>query len=70
MEKSEIIKTSEGRAKRLFVYLTVDWQGEEKRVLVNLNDRSEMKYLLLLGRNWLERDFGRRRPALRPADRE
>lgn len=57
VEKTETIHTSEGRAKRLFVYLTVGWQGEAKRVLVNLNDRSAMKYRLLLGRNWLERDF-------------
>lgn len=57
VEKSETIKTSEGRAERLFVYLTVGWQGEAKRVLVNLNDRSAMKYRLLLGRNWLESDF-------------
>ena len=55
--KTETIRTSEGRAERLFVYLTVDWQGDAKRVLVNLNDRSEMKYRLLLGRNWLESDF-------------
>jgi hypothetical protein len=26
-------------------------------VLVNLNDRSAMKYRLLLGRNWLENDY-------------
>lgn len=57
VEKTEVIKTSEGRAERLFVYLTVAWQGESKRVLVNLNDRSTMKYRLLLGRNWLESDF-------------
>jgi hypothetical protein len=57
VEKTETIKTSEGREERLFVYLTVGWQGETKRVLVNLNDRGAMKYRLLLGRNWLERDF-------------
>jgi hypothetical protein len=57
VEKTELIRTSEGREQRLFVYLTVGWQGEEKRVLVNLNDRSAMKYRLLLGRNWLENDY-------------
>jgi hypothetical protein len=57
VEKTEAIRTSEGKDERLFVYLTVGWQGEEKRVLVNLNDRSAMKYRLLLGRNWLENDF-------------
>jgi hypothetical protein len=57
VEKTETIRTSEGRAERLFVYLTVGWQGEKKRVLVNLNDRSTMKYPLLVGRNWLESDF-------------
>jgi hypothetical protein len=25
--------------------------------MVNLNDRSAMKYRLLLGRNWLENDY-------------
>jgi hypothetical protein len=57
VEKTEVIRTSEGREERLFVFLTVSWQGEEKRVLVNLNDRSAMKYRLLLGRNWLENDY-------------
>ncbi|HXV19717.1 MAG TPA: RimK/LysX family protein [Desulfuromonadales bacterium] len=57
VEKTENIRTSEGKEERLFVNLTVGWQGEEKQVLVNLNDRSAMKYRLLLGRNWLENDF-------------
>lgn len=57
VEKTASIRTSEGREERLFVYLTVGRQGEEKRVLVNLNDRSAMKYRLLLGRNWLENDY-------------
>jgi hypothetical protein len=57
VEKTEVIRTSEGKEERLFVYLTVGWQGGEKRVLVNLNDRSAMKYRLLLGRNWLENDY-------------
>jgi hypothetical protein len=57
VEKAEAVRTSEGSEERLFVYLTVGWQGVEKRVLVNLNDRSAMKYRLLLGRNWLENDY-------------
>jgi hypothetical protein len=57
VEKTENIRTSEGREERLFVYLTVGWQGEEKQVMVNLNDRSAMKYRLLLGRDWLENDY-------------
>lgn len=57
VEKIESVRTSEGKEERLCVYLTVGWQGEEKRVLVNLNDRSAMTYRLLLGRNWLENDY-------------
>jgi hypothetical protein len=57
VEKTSAIRTSEGREVLLYVYLTISRQGVEKRVLVNLNDRSAMKFGLLLGRNWLESDF-------------
>jgi len=59
---TEIIKvskhrTSEGSDRRYKVYLFLHCQGIRKRILVSLNDRSKMKYKLLLGRNWLKNDF-------------
>ena len=37
--------------------LTLKWKDFEKEVLVTLNDRTEMKFPLLVGRNYLQRDF-------------
>lgn len=51
------IKTSEGVETRYKVALTITWQQISKKMLVNLNDRSNMQYGLLLGRNWLHDDF-------------
>lgn len=51
------VKTSEGKETRYNVILTITWKKISKRMLVNLNDRSNMKYGLLLGRNWLRNDF-------------
>ena len=56
LEKVKSVRTSEGM-EALYVYLTVGWQETEKRMLVNLNDRTAMQHRLLLGRNWLENDF-------------
>jgi hypothetical protein len=39
------------------VRLTLSCQGIEKDTLVSLNDRSEMQYPLLLGRDFLSDDF-------------
>jgi hypothetical protein len=39
------------------VPLKLRWQDVEKKVLVTLNDRNNMKYPILLGRNFLRGDF-------------
>ncbi|MBX3435373.1 MAG: RimK/LysX family protein [Pirellulales bacterium] len=51
------VKTSVGEEPRYKVYMTLRCQGVEKRVLVSLNDRSQMQYPLLIGRNFLAGDF-------------
>ncbi|MEQ8838573.1 MAG: RimK/LysX family protein [Lacipirellulaceae bacterium] len=52
-----VIKTSEREETRYKVPVTLVCNGVKKRVLVSLNDRSHMKYPMLLGRNYLEGDF-------------
>ena len=47
------IQTSEGAETRYLVPLKIDHQGQENQVLVTLNDRSHMRYPMLLGRNFL-----------------
>jgi len=51
------IKTSEGSELRYKILLTLKWKNSKKTVLVSLNDREKMEYGLLLGRNWLHKDF-------------
>ena len=51
------VKTSEKAEKRYKVPLLITWNDTRKTILVTLNDRTEMKYRLLLGRNWLQGDF-------------
>lgn len=51
--KESFVKNAESREKRYFVDLTISYKGLTKKILVNLNDRSNSKYKLLLGRNWL-----------------
>lgn len=51
------VKTSEREELRYKVYMTLECNDVEKRVLVSLNDRSHMTYPVLLGRNFLEGDF-------------
>jgi hypothetical protein len=51
------VRNSEGGKKRVFVEMTLSHEGQSKRVLVNLNDRSGLTYRLLLGRNWLKDDY-------------
>jgi hypothetical protein len=43
--------------RRYKVALTLKWKDFEKEVLVTLNDRTAMKFPLLIGRNYLHRDF-------------
>jgi hypothetical protein len=49
-----IVSNSQGREFRYVVDLTLNWQGSSRKVRVNLRDRQEMTYKLLIGRNWLE----------------
>jgi hypothetical protein len=57
IEEIGIVKTSEQQETRYKVQLTLCWNDMQKKVLVTLNDRSHMKYPMLLGRNFLEGDF-------------
>jgi len=52
-----LVKTSEEEEHRYKVYVTLRWKDVKKKVLVTLNDRSHMKYPMLLGRNFLRGDF-------------
>lgn len=52
-----LIKNAHGKERRYKVRLTLRWKDLEKRVLVTLNDRADMEFPLLLGRNWLQDDF-------------
>lgn len=51
------VKTSEHTERRYVVPLHIKWQDSEKIVPVTLNDRGNMEYSLLLGRNWLQGEF-------------
>ena len=42
---------------RYKVRMTLEWKGFRKEVLVALNDRTDMEYPLLIGRNFLNGDF-------------
>lgn len=52
-----VVRTSEQKDERYKVRLNFRWQDVEKKVLVTLNDRQNMHYPLLLGRNFLKGDF-------------
>lgn len=52
-----VVKTSGDREERYKVNLTLRLHKVQKQVLVTLNDRSHMKYPMLLGRNFLRGDF-------------
>lgn len=57
--KAKIVKTttvsnSQGTETRYMVELDVGFKGKERKVIVNLRDRSHMDYKLLIGRNWLK----------------
>ncbi|QDS99976.1 ATP-dependent zinc protease family protein [Adhaeretor mobilis] len=57
IEAISVVKTSEREEMRYKVPVTLTCNGVKKRVLVSLNDRSHMKFPVLLGRNYLEGDF-------------
>src|SRR5688572_23041332 len=54
--KSSVFKNGE-YDRRYKVRLTLRWKDVRKRVLVTLNDRTDMTYPLLIGRNFLRGDF-------------
>ncbi len=51
------VRNSGGSKERVFVEMTLNHEGESKRVMVNLNNRARLSYPLLLGRNWLMDDY-------------
>ena len=51
------IRTSEGEETRYLVPLKLACNDVEREVLVSLNDRSQMTYTMLLGRNFLAGEF-------------
>ncbi len=51
------IRNSQGTEQRYVVELPLSYKHKQKKVRVNLRDRSGMKYKLLIGRNWLSGDF-------------
>ena len=57
IDKIVFVRTSEGGEYRYVVPLSFSWQGVTKTIQVTLNDRSRMSYRLLLGRNWITKDF-------------
>jgi len=54
--KSSVFKNGE-YDRRYKVRLTLQWKDVQKSVLVTINDRTEMTYPLLIGRNFLRGDF-------------
>jgi hypothetical protein len=61
IEKAVRIKSSSLKVgeydHRYKVRLTLKWKDFEKEVLVTLNDRTDMEFPLLIGRNYLRGDF-------------
>lgn len=55
--KVQTVLSAQGKEKRYMVWLTLTANGITKKILVNLRDRSGMKYKILMGRDWLARDF-------------
>lgn len=53
----QTVISAQGWEKRYMVRLTLTAKGVTKQILVNLRDRSHLKYKLLLGRDWLADDF-------------
>ena len=55
--KESFVQNAEAREKRYNVYLTLVYENTTKKILVNLNDRKTSTYKILLGRNWLTKNF-------------
>lgn len=54
IENVIIVANSQGREARYVVDLNLEWKGKSRKIRVNLRDRRNMTYKLLIGRNWLE----------------
>lgn len=52
-----LIRTSEEEEMRYLVPLSLVIDGFEREVLVSLNDRSDMDFAMLVGRNYLDGEF-------------
>jgi len=57
IQKVSTVKNSQGTEQRYVIDLPLTWNHVTKTVAVNLRDRSQMTYKLLIGRNWLQHDF-------------
>lgn len=51
------VKNSQGIETRYMVELTLGFAGDNRKVRVNLRDRSHMNFKLLIGRNWLKNHY-------------
>ena len=51
--KRTTVSNAEAKETRIFVVLDINHAGVTHKTLVNLNDRKDSKYKILLGRNWL-----------------
>ena len=51
--KRSTVSNAETKETRIFVELHINHAGITHKTLVNLNDREDSKYKILLGRNWL-----------------
>ncbi len=51
------VRNAQGVETRYMIPLTLRWRGIDKTIKVNLRDRSAMTYKLLIGRDWLSKDF-------------
>lgn len=55
--KVSTVRNSQGIEQRYVIELSLSWRHLSKKVEVNLRDRTNMTYKLLIGRNWLAKDF-------------
>lgn len=51
------IRNAQGVERRYAVRMHLEFDGKEKKIAVNLRDRSKLEYKLLIGRNWLAGDY-------------
>jgi hypothetical protein len=57
LDKWKTVKTSEAQERRPVVFIEMCIGSKRVRTRVNLNDRSKVKYPLIIGRNTLSHDF-------------